>query len=46
MSDLDKPLPPSAKKLEDARGEGNIARSNEINIAVSMLVGFWVLVPL
>ena len=31
MSDLDKPLPPSAKKLEDARGEGNIARSNEIN---------------
>ena len=46
MSDLDKPLPPSAKKLEDARGEGNIARSNEINIAVSMLVGFWMLVPL
>ncbi len=35
--------PPSGKRLAEARSRGQVARSVELNAAVAILVGFWLL---
>jgi flagellar biosynthesis protein FlhB len=39
----DKTEAPTAKKLENARKEGQVARSQELNAAAALFVGFWLL---
>lgn len=39
----EKTEPPTSRKIQDARKEGMVALSQELNAAVAMLVGVWVL---
>lgn len=39
----EKTEPPTSRKIQEARKEGMVALSNELNAAVAMLVGIWLL---
>lgn len=43
MSDMEKTEAPTPKRRQDARDEGRIPRSQELNTAVLMLAGAWML---